>query len=108
MLGPIIVGFVAWLVQHRYRHSYITQRTWLLSHIEPTLVRRGVRQLSDIDQADLIACRKSLQTRFPYLTGTTDALEQYLHAKGLIKLATHRVRPSWRRSESILEWLESL
>jgi hypothetical protein len=60
------------------------QRIWLLSHIESTLLQRGVRQPSDIDHADLVACRKDLQQRFPYLTGTTDALEKYLHAKGLI------------------------
>ncbi len=85
VLGPIIDGFVSWLAQHRYSHSYIKQRIWLLSHIESTLAQRGVRQLSDIDQADLVVCRKDLQQRFPYLTGTTDALEKYLGAKGLMK-----------------------
>jgi site-specific recombinase XerD len=80
-------GFVTWLVQHCYSHSYIKQRIWLLSHIESTLIQRGIRQLSDIDQADLIACRKSLQQQFPYLTGTTDALERYLRARDLIKPA---------------------
>lgn len=85
VLGPVIDGFVAWLVQHRYSHSYIKQRIWLLSHIELTLIQRGVRQLSDVDQGDLIACRKNLEERFPYLTGTTEALEKYLRAKELIK-----------------------
>jgi integrase/recombinase XerD len=85
VLGPIIDEFITWLVQRRYTHSYIKQRIWLLSRIESTLIQRGVRELSDIDQADLIACRKDLQQRFPYLTGTTDALEKYLHTKNLIK-----------------------
>jgi integrase len=84
-LGPIIDGFVTWLVQQHYSHSYLKQRIWVLSHIESTLLQRGVRQPSDIGQADLIACRKTLQQRFPYLTGTTDALEKYLRAKGFIK-----------------------
>ncbi len=48
-------------------------------------MRRGVRHLSEIKPADLVACRKSLRRRFPYLTGTTDALEEYLRTRNVLK-----------------------
>jgi site-specific recombinase XerD len=86
ILGPIVDGFTTWLVHQRYTRSSIKQRIWLLSHIEATLIQRGVHQLSDVDQADLLACRKNLQLRFPYLTGTTDALEKYLRVKELVRV----------------------
>ena len=85
VLGPMVDGFTTWLLKQRYASSYIEQRIWLLSHIEVTLMRRGVRHLSEIRQADLVACRKSLRRRFPYLTGTTDALQEYLRAQNVVK-----------------------
>lgn len=108
VMGPIIDGFVSWLAQHRYSHSYMKQRIWLLSHIESTLLQRGVRQLSHIDQADLAACRKDLQQRFPYLTGTTDALEKYLRAKGFIKSTTKTASAAERYLEAYAHYLETV
>lgn len=85
IFGPIVDGFTTWLLKQRYSSSSIEQRIWLLSHIEVTLMRLGVRHLSEIKQGDLVACRRSLQRRFPYLTGTTDALGKYLRARNVLK-----------------------
>lgn len=90
ILGPATDGFATWLLRHRYTYSSIRQRIWLLSYIESVLIRRGVRHLSEIEQADLVACRTSLRRRFPYLTGTTDALEAYLRTKNVLKPAEAR------------------
>lgn len=90
ILGPVVDGFTTWLLGHRYTCSSVRQRLWLLSYIESALIRRGVRHLSEIAHTDLEACRKSLRRRFPYLTGTTDALQAYLRTKNLLKPAEAR------------------
>ena len=90
ILGPTVGEFATWLLKHCYTHSYIRQRIWLLSYIESVLIRRGVHHLVEIKQADLAACRASLRRRFPYLTGTTDALEKYLRTKDLLQPAEAR------------------
>jgi site-specific recombinase XerD len=85
ILGPIADRFVIWLRERRYTDSYIRQRIWLLSHIESVLARRDVHNLREIEQSDLVVCRKNLGRRFPYLAGTTDALEAYLRTLNLLK-----------------------
>ncbi len=85
IFGPMVDGFTTWLLKQRYTSSSIRQRIWLLSYIEVTLMRRGIRHVSEIGQADIVVCRKSLLRRFPYLTGTTDALEEYLRANNILR-----------------------
>ena len=91
ILGPIANGFTTWLVERRYDHTYTRQRIWLLSYIEAVLTRRGIRHLNEIGQADLVVCRKSLRRRFPYLTGTTCALEAYLQVQNLLRPTEQKV-----------------
>ena len=91
ILGPIANGFTTWLAEHRYTQTYTKQRIWLLPYIDAVLVRRGVRHLKQIDQADLSACRKSLLRRFPYLTGTTWTLEKYLCDHNLVRPTEQKV-----------------
>jgi integrase len=85
ILGPIVDGFSTWLLEHRYNHKYAQHRICLLSYLEAVLIRRGIRHVSEIGEADWAACRKSLLRRFPDQTGTTCALERYLHVRGLLK-----------------------
>jgi len=85
ILGPIADGFSAWLVEQRYNRTYTKQMIWLLPHMETILVRRGIRRVTEIEPADLIACRKSLRRRFPYQEGVGSALEKYLHIQNLLK-----------------------
>src|SRR6266404_3382950 len=87
ILGPIADGFSTWLLEHRYTYTYRRQQVWLLSYVESVLNRRGVHNLNGIEHADLAACRKSLQRRFPYLTGANYALEKYLRIKTFLKPA---------------------
>jgi len=75
------------LLEHRYTYTYRRQQVWLLSYVESVLNRRGVHNLNEIEHADLAACRKSLQRRFPYLTGANYALEKYLRIKTFLKPA---------------------
>lgn len=91
ILGPIADGFTTWLVEHRYGHTYTRQRIWLLPYIEAVLIRRGIRHLNEIGQADLVVCRKSLRRRFPYLTGTTCALGAYLQVQNLLRPTEQKV-----------------
>src|SRR5262249_45303910 len=84
ILGPIVDEFTIWLLKQRYTRASIRQRIWLLAYIDVTLMQRGVRHLNEIKPADLVSFRKSLRRRFPYLTGTTDALEGYLRTRNVL------------------------
>ncbi len=97
ILGPMVDGFTTWLLEHRYTRSYIRQRIWLLSYMESVLIRRDVHHLSEIEQADLVACRKSLRRRFPYLTSSTDALQKYMRTKDLLKPTEERTTSATAR-----------
>jgi site-specific recombinase XerD len=90
IFGPTVDEFTTWLLEHRYTCSSVRQRIWLLPYIESVLILRGIQDLREIEQADLTACRKSLRLRFPYLAGTTDALQEYLRTKNLLKPAKAR------------------
>jgi integrase/recombinase XerD len=91
ILGPIVDGFSTWLVEQRYNQSYLKHRICLLLYIEVVLSRRGVQNVSEIGQADWIACRRSLLRRFPDQTGTTCALEKYLHLENPLKPTEQKV-----------------
>lgn len=91
ILGPIVDGFSTWLVEQRYNHAYLKHRICLLTYIEKALSRRGLRHVKEIAQADWVACRKSLVRLFPDQTGTTHALETYLHAQNLLKPTEQKV-----------------
>lgn len=93
ILGSIADGFSSYLVEQRYNRTYLKQRIWLLRYIEAVLIRRGVRHVREISQADWAACRKSLLRRFPDQTGTTSALERYLCVE-------HRLRPTEQKATS--------
>lgn len=95
VLGSTVDGFVAWLLEHRYTSSYMRQRIWLLSHMDSVLIRRGLRDIAEIEPDDLAACRKSLRRRFPYLANSTEALEEYLRTKGF--LAQRAAKPTGSR-----------
>src|SRR5258708_21608548 len=97
ILGPMVDGFTTWLLEQRYTCSYIRQRIWLLSYMESVLIRRGVHHLSEVEQADLVACRKSLQRRFPYLTSSIDALQKYMRTKDLLKPTEERTTSATAR-----------
>jgi site-specific recombinase XerD len=81
----MVDGFSTWLLEQRYNHTYIKQRIWLVPYIETVLSRRGIQHVNEIGQADWVACRKSLLRLFPDQTGTTHALEKYLHVQKLLK-----------------------
>ena len=108
ILGPIANGFTTWLVEHRYTYSYTRQRIWLLPYIEAVLIRRGVRHLDQIGQADLFACRKSLLRRLPYLMDTTWALEQYLRAQNLLRPAEEVISVAARYLAAYARYLKSV
>jgi integrase len=91
ILGPMVDGFSTWLLEQRYNHTYIKQRIWLVPYIEAVLSRRGVQHVSEIVQSDWVACRKSLLRRFPDQTGTTHALEKYLHVQKFLKPTERKV-----------------
>lgn len=91
IFGPFVDGFSTWLVQQRYNRCYLKQRIWLLSYIEAVLIRRGIRHVSEIGQADWAACRKSLRRRFPDQTGTTSALERYLRVSNVLRPAEQKL-----------------
>src|SRR5258708_11438873 len=97
ILGPMVDGFTTWLLEQRYTCSYIRQRIWWLSYMEAVLIRRGVHHLSEVEQADLVACRKSLQRRFPYLTSSIDALQKYMRTKDLLKPTEERTTSATAR-----------
>ena len=84
IFGAIVDGFSTWLVEQRYNRAYLRHRICLLPYIEAGLIRRGIRNVKEIGQADWDACRKSLLQRFPDQTGTTRALERYLHVHNLL------------------------
>ncbi len=91
IFGPIADDFSRWLVNQRYSRAYLKHRICLLPHIEAILIRRGIRHVKEIEQADWRACREGLLRRFPDLTGTTNALERYLRAQNLVSPADQRV-----------------
>jgi len=91
IFGPFVDGFSAWLVQQRYNDCYLKQRICLLPYIEAVLIRRGVGHLSDIGPADWAACRRNLLQRFPDQTGTTSALQRYLHVSNLLRPEEQKV-----------------
>lgn len=91
ILGPIADGFSTWLLEQRYNHTYIKQRVWLVPYIEAVLSRRGIKHVKEIGQADWVACRKTLLRLFPDQTGTTHALEKYLHVQKLLKPPEQKV-----------------
>jgi integrase/recombinase XerD len=84
IFGAIVDGFSTWLVEQRYNRAYLRHRICLLPYIEAVLIRRGIRHVNEIGQADWDACRKSLLQRFLGQTGTTCALERYLHGHNLL------------------------
>ena len=84
IFGAIVDGFSTCLVEQRYNRAYLRHRICLLPYIEAVLIRRGIRNVKEIGQADWDACRKSLLQRFPDQTGTTRALERYLHVHNLL------------------------
>lgn len=106
IFGPVVDGFSTWLVKQRYDDCYLKQRIWLLSHIEAVLIRRGVRHVSNIGQADWAACRKSLRRRFPDQTGTTSALERYLHVSNVLRPAEEK--PASRAERYLLAYARYL
>jgi hypothetical protein len=91
IFGSIVDGFSTWLVEQRYNRSYLKHRICLLSYIEAVLSRRGIRCVIEIRQADWDACRKNLLQRFPDQTGTTCALERYLHVHNLLRPPDQKV-----------------
>jgi integrase/recombinase XerD len=91
ILGPMVDGFSTWLLEHHYNHTYIKQRIWLVPYIEAVLSRRGIHYVKEIGQADWVACRKALLQLFPDQTGTTHALEKYLHVQKLLKPPEQKV-----------------
>ncbi|HEY1577616.1 MAG TPA: site-specific integrase [Terracidiphilus sp.] len=91
IFGPIVDGFSTWLVEQRYNHAYLKHRICLLLYIEAVLIRRGVRHVNEIGQDDWAACRRSLLRRFPDQTGTTCALERYLHVENLLRPTGQKV-----------------
>jgi site-specific recombinase XerD len=84
IFGSVVDGFSTWLADHGYDRAYATQRLCLLEHLDSLLSKRGIRCLRDIDQADLIACRKRLIRLSPGRGGTTSALERYLYDQHLL------------------------
>jgi site-specific recombinase XerD len=108
VFGPIVDDFTTWLLQHHYTHPYIRQRIWLLAYMDSTLVRRGIDHPSKIDQADWVACRRSIRRQFPYLTDTTDALEKYLHSRNLLKPETRTISTTARYLSSYADYLETV
>src|SRR5580765_3673868 len=91
IFGPMVDGFSTWLLEQRYNHTYIKQRIWLVPYIEAVLSRRGIQHVNEIGQADWVACRKTLLQLFPDQTGTTHALEKYLHVQKLLKPPEQKV-----------------
>src|SRR6476660_3701076 len=91
IFGPMVDGFSTWLLEQRYNHTYIKQRIWLVPYIEAVLSRRGIQHVNEIGQADWVACRKTLLRLFPDQTGTTHALEKYLHVQKLLKPSERKV-----------------
>ncbi len=85
IFGPIVDGFSTWLLDQRYNHNYAYHRICLLRYLEAVLLRRGIRHVSDIGEADWAACQKSVLRRFPNQSGITCALKRYLHEQGLLK-----------------------
>src|SRR6185437_1783863 len=85
IFGPVMDGFSTWLVDQHYDSTYLRHRIWLLPYIEAVLIRRGIKCVTEISPEDWSACRRSLFRRFPDQTGTTFALERYLHAHDLLK-----------------------
>jgi len=80
----------------------------LLPYIEAVLIRRGIRHISKIDKADWAACRKSLLGRFPNQSGTTHALERYLHAQGLLKQKPELVSTTARYLAAYAHYLKTV
>jgi integrase/recombinase XerD len=91
IIGPVSDGFSRWLVERGYNESYLKCRICWLPYIEAVLQRRGVRHVSEIGPADWAACRKSLLRRFPGQSGTTYALERYLHEENVLRSADEKV-----------------
>lgn len=85
ILGPIVDGFAAWLVEQRYNHCYLRCRIWLLPYIETVLLKRGIRHVSEIGPSDWAASQRHILRRFPGQSGITYALQKYLHLRKLLK-----------------------
>jgi|SRR5579872_1322705 len=90
VLGPIVDGFAAWLVERGYARRSSRRLMWRLRHIEATLSRRGVRNLNAITQADLAVCDEEM-LRFDNRRGQTRALGEYLRIRGLVKPAGRKM-----------------
>lgn len=109
ILGPIAEDFTGWLWQHGYSCGYIMHLIWKMPRIEAVLLHRGIRQLRDISQADLVACDKALTRRFPDRRGQARGLERYLHAHGLIKAtACNAQQAITRRLNSYARYLKDV
>ena len=85
ILGPIVDGFAAWLVEQGYNVCYLKCRICLLPYIEAVLLKRDIRHVSEIGPSDWAASQRSLLRRFPGQSGISYALQKYLHLRNLLK-----------------------
>lgn len=97
ILGPVANGFASWLIERGYTHLSRREKLSLLPHIDAILIRRGVRLMREVSKDDLDACKRSLLRRFPNRTGTTCALEKYLHVQNLLRPTEQKVTSALAR-----------
>jgi integrase len=87
VLGPIVHGFVAWLLERGHTPGTIKRMLRMVRYLEGILIKRGVRRVRDIRQADIAACRTIWKKRMCQRSRMVmpGALEEYLVTSSYVR-----------------------